>query len=363
MKSLVLAVALIFSVTATAQTTDAGSALKPNPVSVVLTVVPWLLKEREQYWFATVRGYGRTVDEARTQALRAGVDQAVGTVVNSEREVVDQKLTRSEVVDYASGFVDRYEVKKVEQQGEFVAVTVDLWVRRNRLSDRLLGSHPTKINSDQIQTQAESLDRARGNGARLLNTVLADFPRRAFDIEQGPSNVYYNEHRQRQLVLSFKLRWRHEYLESLREAMSAVAQNANAGDCVGRYHRSCQHIGYLTIKARPGVHGWSRTAGFDDAQTVALIEQNLLHSRPAVLITISDPRGRAIWSGCQRWSELDNVESGYVPNERLLQPVGSSVQINGYLTLDARVPFNLTETTPAIDQVKMQVVRNSACPV
>ncbi len=48
MKSLVLAVALIFSVTATAQTTDASSALKPNPVSVVLTVDPCYLKKSEQ---------------------------------------------------------------------------------------------------------------------------------------------------------------------------------------------------------------------------------------------------------------------------------------------------------------------------
>lgn len=363
MKALVLAVALAFSVSATAQSSDASSALKPNPVSVVLTVVPWLLKDREQYWFATVKGYGHTVEEARTNALRAGVDQAIGTVVNSEREVVDRRLTRSEVVDYAAGFVDRYEIKQVEQQGNFVAMTMDVWVRRSRLSDRLLGSHPERIDTDRINAQTETLNRSREQGSRLLSMVLADFPRRAFDIESAPANVYYNEHRQRQLVLNFKLRWRHEYLESLREAMSAVAQNANAGDCVGLYSRKCQHTGYLTIKARPGTHGWSRTAGFDDAQTVAMIEQNLIQSRPAVLITITDPRGRTVWNGCRRWSELDNVQSGYVPNERLLQPVGSAVQINGYLTLDARVPFNLADSTPEIDQVKMQVVRNSACPV
>jgi hypothetical protein len=54
--------------------------------------------------------------------------------------------------------------------------------------------------------------------------------------------------------------------------------------------------------------------------------------------------------------------SGYVPNERLLQPTQNGVQINGYLTLDARVPFNLTATTPVLDQVKMEVVRNNQCP-
>jgi hypothetical protein len=56
-------------------------------VSVVITVVPWLLKDSERYYFVTAKGYGRTTEEARTQALRAAVDQAVGSVVNSEREV------------------------------------------------------------------------------------------------------------------------------------------------------------------------------------------------------------------------------------------------------------------------------------
>jgi len=364
MRHLALALALMFSASVSAQTADTASILKPNPVSVVLTVVPWLLKDREQYYFVTAKGYGRTTDEARTQALRAAVDQAVGSVVNSEREVKDQQLERSEVVQYAAGFVDRYEVKQVEQENGFVAMTLDVYVKRSRLSDRLLGHHPKpgQIDGDRLQTQAETLTHSRQQGDRLLQMVLADFPRRAFDVELGPSRVYYTDQRQQQIEFSFKLKWRHAYLENLREALAAVSQNANAGDCVGLYARNCQYQGYVTIKARPGRHGWSRTAAFDDLFTLNLIHQNLIESRPAILITINDQEGRRVWSGCQRWSELDNAMSGYVPNERLLQPTQNGVQINGYLTLDARVPFNLTSSTPVLDQVKMEVVRNNQCP-
>jgi hypothetical protein len=364
MRGLALALALLFTANASAQTADTASVLRPNPVTVFITVVPWLLKDSERYYFVTVKGYGQTTEEAKIQALRAAVDQAVGSVINSEREVADQRLERSEVVQYAAGFVDRYEVKQVEQENGFVAMTMDVYVKRSRLSDRLLGDHrtPGKIDGDRLQTQAETLTHSRQQGDRLLQMVLADFPRRAFEIEQGPSRVYYNAQRQQQLELSFRLKWRHAYLENLREALAAVSQNANAGDCIGLYARSCQHQGYVTIKARPGPHGWSRTSAFDDSITLNLVHQNLIESRPAVLITIDDRSGRRVWSGCQRWSELDNVMSGYVPNERLLQPTQNGVLINGYLTLDARVPFNLTATTPVLDQVKMEVVRTSQCP-
>jgi hypothetical protein len=364
MRHLALALALMFSASVSAQTADTASILKPNPVSVVLTVVPWLLKDREQYYFVTAKGYGRTTDEARTQALRAAVDQAVGSVVNSEREVKDQRLSRSEVVQYAAGFVDRYEVKRIEQENGFVVMTLDVYVKRSRLTDRLLGDHkqPGKIDGERLQAQAETLTHSRQQGDRLLQAVLSDFPRRAFDLEMGPSRVYYNDQRQQQLELSFKLKWRHAYLENLREALATVSQNSNAGDCIGLYARKCSHQGYVTIKARPGQHGWSRTAAFDDSVTLNMVYQNLIESRPAVLITIMDQQGRRVWHGCQRWSELDNVQSGYVPNERLLQPTQNGVQLNGYLTLDARVPFNLTATTPVLDQVKMEVVRANQCP-
>lgn len=364
MRALALALAVIFSASVSAQTADTASILKPNPVSVVITVIPWLLKDSERYYFVTAKGYGLTTEEAKTQALRAAVDQAVGSVVNSEREVENQRLRRSEVVQYAAGFVDRYEVKRVEQENGFVAITVDVYVKRSRLTDRLLGDHktPGRIDGERLQAQTETLNHSRQQGDRLLAMVLADFPRRAFEIEQGASRVYYNDQRQRQLELSFKLRWRHAYLENLREALATVSQNSNAGDCIGLYARKCNYQGYITIKARLGQHGWSRTAAFDDSISLGMIYQNLIASRPAVLITINDQQGRRVWSGCQRWSALDNIESGWVPNERLLQPTENGIQINGYLTLDARVPFNLTDTTPVLDQVKMEVVRGAQCP-
>lgn len=360
--ALALATCLLASASVSAQ--SASDSLKPNPVSIIIQAIPWLLKDGHPYYFVTVQGHGRTTEEARIQALRAAVDNAVGSVVSSEREVRDRTLTRSEVVAYAAGYVDRYEVKQVQNQNGMVVMTVDVWVRRSRLSDRLLGEHkrPGQIDTDRLVAQSETINHSRQQGDRLLTQVLADYPYKAFDIEVGESRVYYDDQRRQKIEIDWRLKWRHSYLESLREALAAVSQNANAGDCIGRHARSCQYVGYVTIKARPGVHGWSRTAGFDDARTLALVRQHLVDSNPAILITLKDRAGAQIWRGCYRYGELENIPEGHVPENRVTQPTNDGVLVNGWMTLGGKAPFHMTPVMYGLERAEMQVVRAVECP-
>ena len=366
MKKIALALAICLTASAPnlAQTAEGLSALRPDPVSIVIKIIPWLLKEGEQYYFVTAKGYGRTTEEARTQALRAAVDQAVGSVINSEREVVDQKLKRSEVVQYAAGFVDKYEVKNIRYVDNLVEMTVDVYVKRSRLSDRLLGDHktPGRVDPDRLVAQSETINHSRKEGDRLLAMILADYPKRAFDVEVGASRVYYDDQRRQKIEIDWTLRWRHAYLENLREALATVSQNANAGDCIGPYARRCQYQGYVTIKARPGKHGWSRTAAFDDSITLALLNQHLIDSNPAMLITLTGRSGQQIWRGCHRYGELENIMEGYVPNDRVVQPTNDGILINGWMVLGGKAPFYMTPVMFDLEKIDMQIVRRNECP-
>lgn len=359
-----LAVTLIAVQTAQSQT-DPSSALRPHPVTVIIQAVPWLLKDGHPTYFVTVRGYGRTTREARTEALRAAVDQAVGSVINSEREVHNSELRRSEVVQYASGYVDRYEVKSIRDENGMVAVTLDVWVKRSKLQDRLLGDHkkPGHIDNDRLVAQADTLDHSRKQGDLLLAQILRDFPARAYEIEQQPSRVLYGDDRTKRLELNFVVRWRHAYAESLRESLALVSQNANSGDCVGRHKRNCDYQGYVTIKARPGSHGWSRTSAFNDTVTMGLIRQNLIDSRPAVLFTFWDQRGRQIWRGCHRYSDLDNQQIGMLANDRLVQPTDQGILINTWINWAAKAGFKLdANNMPELDRYDIAIVRGDQCP-
>lgn len=346
------------------QSADPTSALRPHPVTVIIHAIPWLLKDGHPTYFVTVRGYGQTTQEARTEALRAAVDQAVGSVINSEREVENSQLRRSEVVQYASGYVDRYEVKQIRQENGLVAMTVDVWVKRSRLQDRLLGEHPTpgRIDPDRLQAQTETINHSRQQGDRLLVQILNDYPARAFDIEVGRTRITHDENRKQRLEVQWKMRWRHSYLESLREALSNVSQNPNAGDCIGTYARNCNHVGYVTIKARPGKHGWSRTAGFDDNLTMGLVRQHLIDSHPALLITLTGRLGQQIYRGCYRYGELENIPEGVVPNDRVTQPTHNGVLVNGWMVIEGSAPFTVTPAMMDVDSARIDIVRRNQCP-
>jgi len=392
---LILAVMIAGTARANSSGSGAGTSLTPHPLSVIMTVIPWLLKEKEHYYFVTVKAYGATTDQARTQALRTAVDQALGSVINSEREVRDRQLVRSEVVQYAAGYVDRYEVRQVQQEQGLVAMTMDVWVKRSQLSDRLLGNHnkPGYIDGSRLQAQAETLTHSRQQGDKLLQTVLTDFPHRAYDIEKGPSKVYYTDQRELRLVLTFKVTWRDAYVKSLLQTLDTVGhKRGDAKPCLTDYHvphvmtqrlvEQCQHKGYVTVKQRPGRHGRSYTTGFDDEATMNMISQNLIHSRPAVLISLEDQQGRMVWRGCQRWKWLDIMHVGsYSNGDLFIEPKEERgiphLEINGFQNKTGWALFNIAPANQAwnsnnepitilpsadLGRVQMQVVRNSQCP-
>lgn len=391
---LILAVMIAGTARANSSGSGAGTSLVPHPLSVIMTVIPWLLKEKEHYYFVTVKAYGATTDQARTQALRTAVDQALGSVINSEREVRDRQLVRSEVVQYAAGYVDRYEVRQVQQEQGLVAMTMDVWVKRSQLSDRLLGNHnkPGYIDGSRLQAQAETLTHSRQQGDKLLQTVLADFPHRAYDVVQGPSKVYYTDQRELMLELTFVIKWHWPYVQSLIKTLDTVSPG-EARLCIGDYWvplqmpqsyvAKCQHKGYVTMRLRPGRTGRHYTTAFDDAATMNIIYQDLYYSRPAVLISLEDQQGRMVWRGCKRFTSLDPLTRGnYYPDLAFIsysdeRGIGGHLNINTFQTLHASAEFDIAPTKqswgsnsqpisilPSADlgRVQMQVVRNSQCP-
>lgn len=345
-----------------AQSTDA-SLWKPHPVTMALTVGKWLLKDRERIYYLRVEAGGHDEQSALTSAFRLAVGQALGSLILSESEVRNQEVTRQDIINYSAGYVDDHKILDRRSENGLIVVTVDVWVKHSRLSERLLNQSKGggEINGAQTRIQNDTLTHSRQEGDRVLTAVLNDFPGRAFTVTAGPTRTFYSDRRNRSIELSFRVEWNRDYLESLREALSQVAQDANAMTCdVGS--RKCNYKGFVTIKGRPGPRGWSRSSGFTDSISMDLIRRNLIESRPAVLVTVEDDQGRVAWKGCSRYSELDNVFSGVVPADRLVQPTENGVLINGWLALDARMPMNLSPTAPNIERASFEIVRGERCP-
>ena len=101
MRRLLMAVLCAVSVTAQAQISPAvTAALVPSPLGIVLTVGQWLLQDRRQVYYIQVQAPGDTFDQARQNAFRLAVEQAVGTLILSETESRNARLHRDEIITY-----------------------------------------------------------------------------------------------------------------------------------------------------------------------------------------------------------------------------------------------------------------------
>jgi hypothetical protein len=124
-------------------------------------------------------GEGATAEQARQQGFRLAVEHAVGTVVASETEVRNDRQARDEIITYASGYVDRFEVVEQQRVGNRVLVNMKVWVRPSRIANRLLNRSATAggVEGGRISTQIQTLQHERTSGDRLLKSVLADYPK------------------------------------------------------------------------------------------------------------------------------------------------------------------------------------------
>ena len=104
--------------------------IMPNPLGIIITVGQWLYKGSEKTYYIEVAGQGRNPEEARLNGFRLAVEQAVGSVIASETEVNNSRVTRDEIISYASGYVDRYEIVKSEPQGAGYQVNMKVWIKK-----------------------------------------------------------------------------------------------------------------------------------------------------------------------------------------------------------------------------------------
>ena len=58
----------------------------------------------------TVSGTGKTIEEAKTNALRSAIEQAFGAFISSKTEILNDNLVKDEIVSVANGNIQKFEV-------------------------------------------------------------------------------------------------------------------------------------------------------------------------------------------------------------------------------------------------------------
>ena len=215
---LALALALVLSGPVLSQTPAMSTA------SVVLSVIRIALNlgsGKQDYTQVDVVSEGNSVEQARLEGFRTAVNQAVGSVVATQTQTQNQRLVRDEIINYSSGFVDRFEILEQQELGSRVRLKMRVWVAESRLAHRLLGQSydSQQVPGGRIGAQVETLLEERRQGDKLIEAVMKDYPHRAFDVQVGKSNVKFDEHRQASIVTDVTIKWDRRFTDAVRDTL------------------------------------------------------------------------------------------------------------------------------------------------
>ena len=94
-----------------------------------------LAQESDKIVTLTVSGTGKTLEEARLNALRSAIEQAFGTFISSKTEILNDNLVKDEIVSIASGNVQKYNVvSQIEIPNTGYAITLSASVSIAKLT-------------------------------------------------------------------------------------------------------------------------------------------------------------------------------------------------------------------------------------
>ncbi|MFN5774062.1 hypothetical protein [Flavobacterium sp.] len=58
----------------------------------------------------TVSGSGKTLEDAKLNALRSAIEQAFGAFISSKTEILNENLVKDEIVSVTNGNIQKYDI-------------------------------------------------------------------------------------------------------------------------------------------------------------------------------------------------------------------------------------------------------------
>ena len=320
---LALTLALALAGPVSAQTPPMSTA------SVVLSVIRIALNlgsGKQDYVQVDVVSEGVTLEQARLEGFRTAVNQAVGSVVATQTQTQNQRLTRDEIINYSSGFVDRFEILEQQNYGNQVRIKMRVWVAESRLAHRLLGQSydSQQVPGGRIGAQVESMLEERHQGDRLIETVMQDYPHRAFDVKVGKSRVKFDDYRRVSIITDVTIRWDTRFTDAVRDTLRRTQD--------------------------PAKHAW--------------VYQQAVIRDPVIQLAAVDSHGKILHKQCKAFTISPDNTGFHVPTRYLLMWHKNAVffdtgyRVGGDLILDFG---QNTQLLKQVDQIQVKILSQKDC--
>ena len=227
-------------------------------------------------------GVGSSFDEAKESAFKQAIENRIGILVLSDREVQNYKLLKDEILTYSAGYVDDYVVVSQEKSGKKWFVTADVWVSSSKLTSRIISSRESdgKMNGKKASDSFTSFVKQKQQADRLTSKVLSGFPENAVVAKFDRTEIKFDSNRNAQVLIHFETDWNRGYLDSLIELLSLIQDAKDSKNIVGQVRVHYKEKG-----------DWFPTVAkyqFSDAKLMNEFSQKFDNRRIAVPLKLKD---------------------------------------------------------------------------
>ena len=104
-------------------------------IIVVLLLNFTIYAQEDKTVTLTVSGTGKTLEEAKTNALRSAIEQAFGAFISTKTEILNDNLVKDEIVSVANGNIEKFDIiSQVEIPNNGYAMTLNATVSISKLT-------------------------------------------------------------------------------------------------------------------------------------------------------------------------------------------------------------------------------------
>ena len=270
--------------------------LIPGPMSLIVTAGKWLLdnKTRQRFYVITVTCQDATEERARAGCFKLAVEQTVGSLMLTETHVRDNVRLRQDIIEYSSGYIDRYRIIDKQEDDGVVRLTMEVTVAESRIADRVLNSTKDSavIDGDRLATITDSFLNQQQQGVRLLGTVAKDFSAQAFDIKIVNTQLIQDYGRGVTMQFTYDMSWNWKYFQSINAALTAIAEPV-----IGLERKSYEVIAWMK-SPDDWIAGTRYKHRFRDPNKFAVLMNYMVDITPVINLEVMDFNGKVVYRQC-----------------------------------------------------------------
>lgn len=257
--------------------------------------------ESDTKGYLKVNCIGSNVENAKINCFNRAVEIAVGTVVVAGAESRNDNLVKHEILKHSAGYIDDYHIINQTAEGGKTKLAMMVKVRDSKIAERIMNVQSTtgQVQGSRLKDQYDSFIHHKETGDKLLNTILADYPRHAFNITKGKIQYQVDIDRNPVIIVPYKVTWNYKYLQALNEVLSLTQDEKN---------RSLRQESVSVISKDPKawVLGSTDTYYFNDVRRAQYIKRNFI-DRMYVHVKLKDFGGNVLISGCDEGVHINAV--------------------------------------------------------